>query len=153
MILLEPKDPVNPLLTTKQILDTIDNHAHELALVLLPGIQFYSGQYFDIKTITAHAHSHGITIGWDCAHAAGNIDLQLHDWDVDFAVWCTYKYLNSGPGAMAGIFVHEKHGKVERGNETIEYHPRLSGWWGDDKSTRFHMTNSRCIAHVSQRLC
>lgn len=140
MILLEPEDQSVPLLTTEQICRQIDDHADELALVLLPGIQFYTGQYFDLKRITSHAHSHGILVGWDCAHAVGNINLKLHDWDVDFAVWCSYKYLNSGPGAMAGIFVHERHGRVERG-DTIQYRPRLTGWWGDDKSSRFQMTN------------
>ena len=143
MVLLEPTDPHIPILPTKQILETIDKHVSELALILLPGIQFYTGQYFDIQTITAHAHSHGILIGWDLAHAAGNVDLKLHDWDVDFAAWCTYKYLNSGPGAMAGIFVNEKFGKVEMDGSTPKFWPRLTGWWGDDKSTRFQMTNSR----------
>lgn len=141
MILLEPADPRSPLLTTNQILQAIDQHSSELALILLPGIQFYTGQYFDIPRITAHAHSHGILIGWDCAHAVGNVDLQLHDWDVDFAAWCTYKYLNSGPGAMAGIFVNERFGKVDMENPTQKFWPRLSGWWGDDKSSRFQMTN------------
>ncbi|KAI1618614.1 kynureninase 1 [Exophiala viscosa] len=141
MVVLEPTDSHIPILPTKQILETIDKHASELALILLPGIQFYTGQYFDIQTITAHAHSHGILIGWDLAHAAGNVDVKLHDWDVDFAAWCTYKYLNSGPGAMAGIFVNEKFGKVEMEGSTPKFWPRLSGWWGDDKSTRFQMTN------------
>jgi len=140
--MLEPEDD-SPLLTTSQILRTIDNHAEELALILLPGVQFYTGQYFDIKTITAHAHAHDIMIGWDCAHAVGNLDLKLHDWGVDFAVWCSYKYLNAGPGGMAGIFVHEDHGKVDMDSTTVKYKPRLSGWWGDDKSGRFRMTNSK----------
>ncbi|KAG9772990.1 kynureninase, partial [Aureobasidium melanogenum] len=143
MVLLEPTDPRFPLLPTNQILRTIDEHASELALILLPGVQFYTGQYFDIQTITAHAHSHGILIGWDCAHAVGNVDLRLHDWDVDFAAWCSYKYLNAGPGAMAGIFVNERFGKVDMANPnpTQKFWPRLTGWWGDDKSSRFQMTN------------
>jgi kynureninase len=145
MVLLEPTDAKSPILTTEQILKTIDDHASELALILLPGIQFYTGQYFDIARITAHAHSHGIIIGWDCAHAVGNVDLKLHDWDVDFAAWCSYKYLNSGPGAMAGIFVHERFGKVDMKSPTQKFWPRLTGWWGDDKSSRFQMTNSECI--------
>lgn len=145
MILLEPISPRSPLLTTEQILLAIDQNSSELALVLLPGIQFYTGQYFDIQRITAHAHSHGIMIGWDCAHAVGNIDLQLHDWDVDFAAWCTYKYLNSGPGAMAGIFVNERYGKVDMDSPDQKFWPRLSGWWGDDKSSRFQMTNRKPI--------
>lgn len=141
MILLEPSDETVPILDTSEILRKIDEHAEELALILLPGIQFYTGQYFDIAKITAHAHSHDILIGWDLAHAAGNVDLKLHDWNVDFAAWCSYKYLNSGPGAMAGIFVHEKYGKVDMQSPTERYWPRLTGWWGDDKSGRFAMTN------------
>lgn len=144
MILLEPTDPQFPVLPTEQILQTIDQHASELALILLPGIQFYTGQYFDIQAITAYAHSRGILIGWDCAHAVGNVELKLHDWDVDFAAWCSYKYLNSGPGAMAGIFVNERFGKVDMESSTDKFWPRLSGWWGDDKSARFQMTNSEC---------
>lgn len=143
MVMLEPENANIPILSTERILRTIDDHAHDLALILLPGIQFYTGQYFDIKRITAHAHSHGILIGWDCAHAAGNIDLKLHEWDVDFAVWCSYKYLNSGPGAMGAVFVHERHGRVDMSASPSErYRPRLTGWWGDDKSSRFQMTNS-----------
>lgn len=141
MVLLEPTDPEFPILDTEQIIQTIDKHASELALILLPGIQFYTGQYFDIPTITAHAHSRDILIGWDCAHAVGNVDLKLHDWDVDFAAWCTYKYLNSGPGAMAGIFVNERYGKVDMERPEEKYWPRLTGWWGDEKSSRFQMTN------------
>ncbi|KIW19811.1 kynureninase [Exophiala spinifera] len=141
MVLLEPSNPHRPILPTEQILKTIDEHASELALILLPGIQFYTGQYFDIQRITAHAHARGILIGWDLAHAVGNVDVKLHDWDVDFAAWCSYKYLNSGPGAMAGIFINEKYGKVDTEGSTPKFWPRLSGWWGDDKSTRFQMTN------------
>jgi kynureninase len=138
MILINPVDPSDPILPTQQILDVIDKHATTTALLLLPGVQFYSGQYFDMKTITAHAHSKGIMVGWDCAHAVGNVDMKLHEWDVDFAAWCNYKYLNSGPGAIGGIFVHEKHGKVEGG----KFRPRLAGWWGGDKSVRFKMDNT-----------
>ena len=141
MVLLEPSDENLPMLDTSDILRKIDEHASELALILLPGIQFYTGQYFDIAKITAHAHSHDILIGWDLAHAAGNVELKLHDWNVDFAAWCSYKYLNSGPGAMAGIFVHEKYGKVDMQSPAERYWPRLTGWWGDDKSGRFAMTN------------
>src|SRR5690349_312219 len=140
MILIEPQDS-EAVLTTEQILKTIDMYASEIALILLPGVQFYTGQYFDMKTITSYAHSRDILIGWDCAHAVGNVDMKLHDWGVDFAVWCTYKYLNCGPGAMAAIFVHEKHGCVEM-KSTKPFRPRLSGWWGADKETRFEMNNS-----------
>ena len=145
MILLVPKDPdSSPLLDTAHILNIIDRHAADTALILFPGVQFYTGQYFDIATITAYAHSRDILIGWDLAHAVGNVDLYLHDWEVDFAVWCNYKYLNSGPGSIAGLFVHEKHGYVDveavsRGDRG--YRPRLSGWWGGDRSTRFQMGN------------
>lgn len=132
--------------STSQVLATIDEHASSTALVLLPGIQYYTGQYFDIKTITAHAHSKGLLIGWDLAHAVGNVNVRLHDWEVDFAAWCNYKYVNSGPGAIGALFVHEKHGKVDV--EAIEkgevgYRPRLSGWWGGDKVARFQMGNSQ----------
>ena len=140
MILISPDQPQGTI-STQAILSTLTAHASSTALVLLPGIQFYTGQYFDIATISAHAHSLGIPIGWDCAHAAGNVDLRLHDWDVDFAVWCTYKYLNSGPGAIAGLFVHERHGRVDMGAE-VPFRPRLCGWWGADKETRFQMENS-----------
>lgn len=142
MVLIEPENPESPLLSTEQILRVIDENASETALVFLSAVQFYSGQYFDMKRITVHAHSRGILIGWDCAHAVGNVDLHLHDWDVDFAAWCSYKYLNSGPGGMAGLFVHERHGFVENANGKVSFHPRLTGWWGHDKSTRFNMDNS-----------
>lgn len=145
MVLIEPEDPTQPNLSTEQILQAIDDNASETALVLLPAIQYYTGQYFDMQKITSHAHSKGLLIGWDCAHAAGNVDMQLHNWDVDFAAWCSYKYLNSGPGGMAGIFVHERHGQVHTApadSEQPEFRPRLAGWWGGDKQTRFQMENS-----------
>ncbi|KAK4992460.1 Kynureninase (L-kynurenine hydrolase) [Elasticomyces elasticus] len=148
MVLIEPPDPSSPLLSTSHILATIDEHASETALLLLPGIQFYTGQFFDMKTITAHAHERGIVVGWDLAHAVGNVPLQLHNWNVDFAAWCNYKYMNCGPGAIGGLFVHEKHSGVSAGQEnattdgkTPSYRPRLSGWWGNDKSSRFRMEN------------
>ncbi|KAA8650551.1 hypothetical protein EYZ11_002097 [Aspergillus tanneri] len=145
LVLIEPKDTARPTLTTEHILQVIDANASSTAVLLLSAIQFYTGQYFDIKRITAHAQSKGITVGWDCAHAAGNVDLQLHDWNVDFAAWCTYKYLNSGPGGMAAMFVHERHGRVDMdkaspGGEPFQ--PRFSGWWGGDKKTRFLMNNN-----------
>ncbi|KAI9867068.1 MAG: Kynureninase (L-kynurenine hydrolase) [Trichoglossum hirsutum] len=141
LILINSPSPSHPLLTTSQILSTITQHASTTSLLLLPGIQYYTGQLFDIPTITAHAHSHGLLVGWDLAHAAGNVELQLHDWNVDFAVWCNYKYLNAGPGAIAGMFVHEKHGKVDRGGGEEGYRHRLGGWWGGDKKVRFQMEN------------
>ncbi|KAF2729034.1 kynureninase [Polyplosphaeria fusca] len=152
LICITPPSPDSPYLPTEHILSVISTHASTTALVLLPGIQFYSGQYFDIPRITAHAHSLGITIGWDLAHAAGNVPLQLHDWDVDFAAWCNYKYINGGPGVIGGAFVHERHGTVKEADASSDapktesekklvYRPRLSGWWGSDKSSRFRMEN------------
>ena len=117
---------------TADILDLIERHAHELAVVLIGGVNFFTGQFFDIPTITAAARKHGITVGVDLAHAAGNVPLSLHDWNVDFAVWCSYKYLNAGPGAVAGAFVHERHAS----NTDL---PRLAGWFGNDPNTRFQM--------------
>ena len=131
MILIEPPSGSSPLLPIEHILSIIDQHASETALLLLPGIQFYTGQLLDIPRITAHAQRQGILVGWELAHAAGNVPLRLHEWNVDFAVWCTYKYLNCGPGCMGGCFVHERH------NER----PRLTGWWGSKKQSRFAMTN------------
>lgn len=132
MVLINPPKPSqSPLIPTEHILATIDAHASSTAVLLLPGIQFYTGQFFDMPRITAHAQSKGILVGWDLAHAVGNVPLQLRDWNVDFAVWCTYKYLNCGPGSIGGCFVREEH--FQR--------PRLSGWWGSSKASRFAMTN------------
>lgn len=144
MVLIEPEGS-NPLLPTDYILDVIEQHASTTALILLPGIQYYSGQFFDMKKITAFAHSRGVLIGWDCAHAAGNIDLKLHDWDVDFAVWCSYKYMNTGPGVMGAIFVHRNHGIVDMSKPEgdMQFRHRLTGWWSGDKETRFNMDNSK----------
>ena len=145
MVLIEPENPEYPTLSTEQILRVIDENASKTAVLFLSAIQYYTGQYFEIEKITAYAQSKGILVGWDCAHAAGNVDLQLHDWNVDFAAWCNYKYINSGPGGMAAIFVHEKHGQVNMAKSSSgegAFRPRLSGWWGDDKGVRFLMDNS-----------
>jgi kynureninase len=141
MVKIHPNDDF--IITTDLILSTIDEHAEETALLLLPGIQYYSGQLFDIPRITAYAQERGIVVGWDLAHAAGNVELKLHDWNVDFACWCTYKYINAGPGSIAGAYVHEKHGKVEFKDDSGKptYRPRLMGWYGGDKSVRFNMDN------------
>ncbi len=117
---------------TEEILDLIEKHAAELAVILIGGVNFFTGQLFDIPTITAAAQKHGITVGVDLAHAIGNVPLSLHDWNVDFAVWCSYKYLNAGPGAVAGAFVHQRHAT----NTNL---PRLAGWFGNDPDTRFRM--------------
>ncbi|OKL59213.1 Kynureninase 2 [Talaromyces atroroseus] len=134
MVLIGP-DEDEYVISTEKILSIIDEHADDAALLLLPGIQYYSGQYFDIPTITRHAQSHGIVVGWDLAHAYANVDLKLHDWNVDFAAWCTYKYGNSGPGGMGGIFVHERHGSVDysQGEDKPLYRHRLTGWYGGDR--------------------
>ncbi|EGV64104.1 Kynureninase (L-kynurenine hydrolase) [Yamadazyma tenuis] len=126
-------------LKTSLILEAIDAHKHELALVCFPGIQYYTGQLFDIETITRYAKQRDIVVGWDLAHAVGNVPLKLHDWEVDFAAWCSYKYLNSGPGAIAGIFVHEKYTKD---NSPDNFAPRLAGWWGNNGQERFKMLES-----------
>lgn len=133
MVLVRP-DPGQQLLSTERICATIEEHAESLALVMLPGVQYYTGQVLDMPAITKAAHRFGIAVGFDLAHAAGNIPMQLHDWDVDFAAWCTYKYLNSGPGSLAGCFVHQRHAT----NTDLN---RLSGWWGHDKESRYQMEN------------
>lgn len=114
------------------IIDAIESNADQLALVFIGGVNYYSGQVFNMEAITGAAHKIGALAGFDLAHAFGNIELKLNTWNVDFAAWCSYKYLNSGPGSVAGVFIHEKHGLNP---ET----PRLSGWWGYDKSNRFLM--------------
>ncbi|NNF52486.1 MAG: kynureninase [Gammaproteobacteria bacterium] len=116
----------------EDVISLIAEHGNEIALVMLPGVQYYSGQLFDIAAITDEAHRMGCIAGFDLAHAAGNTLLSLHDWDVDFAVWCSYKYLNAGPGAVAGCFLHERHGR----DPSLQ---RFAGWWGHEKATRFEM--------------
>src|SRR6266496_6016341 len=117
---------------TDDIVDLIEKNRDQLAVVMIAGVNFFTGQLFDIPTITKSAQKHGITVGVDLAHAIGNVPLSLHDWNVDFAVWCSYKYLNAGPGAVAGAFVHERHA-------TNTKLPRLAGWFGNDPNTRFRM--------------
>ena len=130
VIELNPRNGENSL-RTEDIIQTIDSCREELSMVLMGGVNYYTGQAFDLKTITESAHSVGAIAGFDLAHAAGNILLDLHNWNVDFAAWCSYKYLCAGPGAPSGIFIHEKHHEWNG--------PRLEGWWGNDKSTRFEM--------------
>jgi len=131
LIILTPDDGAN--ITTNRILDYFDQNGGEIAMVLIGGVNYYSGQAFDMKAITNKAHEHNCLVGFDLAHATGNIGLKLHDWGVDFAAWCGYKYLNGGPGAPSGVFIHERH----LGLKDI---PRFEGWWGHDKVTRFDMS-------------
>jgi kynureninase len=120
-------------LRTEDIIQTINNHADELALVLFGGINYFTGQLFDMEAITKAGHKVGAVVGFDLAHAAGNVSLKLHEWNVDFACWCSYKYMNSGPGGISGIFVNEKHFN----DQTLN---RFSGWWGYRQDERFLMT-------------
>ncbi|MBS1625348.1 MAG: kynureninase [Bacteroidetes bacterium] len=119
-------------LRTEDILDTLTRHKDEIALVLLGGVNYYSGQFFDIKSISDCCRKNNLTLGLDLAHAIGNVELKLHDWNIDFATWCSYKYLNSGPGGVSGVFVHNKYAKRPD-------LPRFAGWWGNDEKTRFKM--------------
>lgn len=124
--------PGEDTLRTEDILDVISRHGDSVALVMFGGVNYYTGQFYDIPAITEAAHRSGAYAGFDLAHTAGNLPLRLHDWDADFAVWCSYKYLNSGPGGPSGVFVHERHGD----NPNL---PRFAGWWGHDESERFQM--------------
>ena len=143
MVLIGP-DAGEYEIRTEKILSYIDEHATDAALIFLPGIQYYTGQLFDIPKITEYAHRCNLVVGWDLAHAYANVDMKLHDWNVDFAAWCTYKYGNAGPGAIGGIFVHEKHGTVDysQGEDAPSFRHRLTGWYGGDRSVRFKMDNS-----------
>lgn len=120
------------ILRHEDIIATIENHADTLALVMIGGINYYTGQLFDLQAITAATHKAGAIAAFDLAHAAGNVPLDLHNWNVDFAVWCSYKYLNGGPGAVGGLYVHEKYALDPST-------PRLAGWWGNDENARFKM--------------
>lgn len=131
IIEIAPK-PGKYIIEEDDIINAIEEAGDTLALVMFGGVNYYTGQYFDLKRITAAAHKAGAYAGYDLAHAVGNVPLQLHDWDVDFACWCSYKYLNSGPGGVGGLFVHEKH----YSNPAIF---RLAGWWGNDEKDRFKM--------------
>ncbi len=131
LLIVKPR-PGEHTIRTEDIERILTEQGKQTAVMWLSGVNFLTGQVFDMPRITSLAKSHGCVVGWDLAHGAGNVPTQLHDWDVDFAVWCSYKYLNSGPGAVAGCFVHEKHGK----NLDI---PRYAGWWGNNPDTRFLM--------------
>ena len=137
---LDPKDCIielqpeagTEIVDTENILRIIEEQGEEIALVMIGGVNYYTGQYYDVERITKAGHAKGCLVGFDMAHGAGNVPLQLHDHGPDFAVWCTYKYLNSGPGSLAGAFVHERHA------ESFDL-PRFAGWWGHDKDSRFLM--------------
>ncbi len=129
---LTPRDGEETI-RIEDVMLLLQDEGKRLALVLLESPNYLTGQAFPMKEITAEAHRQGALVGWDLAHGAGNLVVKLHDWDVDFAVWCSYKYLNGGPGAVAGAFIHERHTK----DDSI---PRLSGWWGFDKAKRFEMS-------------
>jgi kynureninase len=124
--------PGEATLRTEDVEELLARRGQEVAVVLLAGVNFLTGQVLDVPRLTAAARRQGCAVGLDLAHSAGNVPLSLHDWDVDFAVWCSYKYLNGGPGAVAGCFVHERHGRATG-------LPRLAGWWGNDPATRFRM--------------
>ncbi|MBS0570326.1 MAG: kynureninase [Proteobacteria bacterium] len=126
-----PGDEPGQCISDASIERVLDAHGTRIALVLLPGVQYRTGQVFDLKRIAARARAQGCRVGFDLAHAVGNVPLALHDSGCDFSVWCSYKYLNSGPGAVAGCFVHERHARADL--------PRFAGWWGHDQSTRFTM--------------
>jgi len=131
IIEVAPRDGEHTL-RTEDIVALIDEHGDSLALVMLSGVNYYTGQAYDIRAITEAGHANGCVVGFDLAHAAGNLNLRLHDDGPDFAAWCSYKYLNSGPGGVSGVFVHERH---DRSPDL----PRFAGWWGNDPETRFEM--------------
>ena len=130
LIKLKPREG-EVTIRLEDVKSVIQQNADSVSLIMLGGVNYYTGQVFEMKEIAEEAHKHNILVGFDLAHAVGNIPLSLHDWNVDFAVWCSYKYLNSGPGSVAGVFIHEKHH-----SQDLE---RFAGWWGHDKESRFKM--------------
>jgi kynureninase len=129
-----PREGIDSV-TTEDLCELIEREGQRLAIVVLPGVQYLTGRRFDIRQLTHVAHRQGCVIGFDLAHAIGNVPLALHDWDADFAVWCGYKYLNGGPGAIGGAFVHQRYAMA------FDL-PRLAGWWGHEKATRFAMPDA-----------
>ena len=130
-VLIELENDMDVEISNQKIKEIIEMNKDTLSLIMLGGVNYYSGQTFDMKSIVEWGHNYGITVGFDLAHAIGNVELNLHDWNVDFAVFCTYKYLNSGPGSVGGVFIHRK-----MINKNVH---RFAGWWGHDKETRFLM--------------
>lgn len=131
LILWKPREG-EELLRYEDLETIMQNHGDEIALIMIGGVNYYTGQFFDFKRITELGHKHGCKVGFDCAHGAGNVDLDLHNSGADFAVWCTYKYMNSGPGSLGGCFIHERHAHDKNLN-------RFTGWWSHNKQTRFKM--------------
>src|SRR5690606_18438684 len=131
VVRLKPREGEHTL-RTDDIEAYLDEHGDRVVLVMLGAVNYLTGQWFEMERITRAAKARGCVVGWDLAHAAGNVPMRLHDWNVDFAAWCTYKYLNSGPGAVAGAYVHERHGK------DVDL-VRFAGWWGNDPESRFAM--------------
>ena len=158
MVCIESLASDSSIITTYDILSAISKHADTAAILLLPGIQYYTGQLFEMHTITPFAHKHGVFVIWDLAHAVGNVPLKLHDWGVDAAAWCSYKYLNGGPGCIGGIFVHERNSQASGKDANVEpsmfdealaVPRRLGGWWGNAKSSRFEMATKPGFQPVS----
>eukprot|EP00127_Corallochytrium_limacisporum_P002153 Clim_evm47s108 gene=Clim_evmTU47s108 len=135
IVYIKPRDGEETL-RTEDIVATIREHGESLATVMLSAVQYYTGQFFDMPTITSAGKAVGAKVGWDLAHAVGNVPLSLHEWNVDFACFCSYKYLNAGPGGIAGVFVHETYADA-----TEQELPRMTGWWAHKLSTRFEMSN------------
>ncbi len=131
VIRLRPR-PGEAALRTEDVVAALEVAGERVAMVLLGAVNYYSGELLDIETITRAGHAAGAVVGWDLAHAAGNVPLRMHDWGVDWAAWCSYKYLNSGPGSLAGAFVHERH----LADRSL---PKFAGWWSTDPATRFRM--------------
>ena len=131
LILWKPR-PNETLLNYEDLETILEKEGDNIALIMIGGVNYYTGQFFDLKRITTLGHQYGCKVGFDCAHGAGNVDLDLHNSGADFAIWCTYKYMNSGPGSLSGCFVHERHAFDKKLN-------RLSGWWNHNKQTRFNM--------------
>ncbi len=138
IVRLRPREGEDTL-RTEDIIATIERERNDLALVMLGAVNYLTGQWFDMNAITKAGHAAHARVGWDLAHAAGNVPARLHDINADFACWCSYKYLNAGPGAIAGAFVHEKHLHVDRTSTASDRLPQFAGWWGNAPATRFRM--------------